>query len=304
MAKSLAVPREGSTLGRTDLKTSALAWGMWRFHGIGTGEAAARVHAALDAGITLFDTADIYGFTGDAGFGDAETLLGELFAQDKSLRGRMVLATKGGITPPAPYNSSSAYLIAACEASLRRLQTDHVELYQIHRPDMLAHPQEVASALTKLRDAGKILHAGVSNHSAVQTTALQTFLPFPLASHQPEFSPLAIAPVSDGVLDQAMAQRMSVLAWSPLGGGRLGGAGEDQRARDVIAALDRIAARDNVARTSVAYAWVMAHPAHPIPIVGSQQPERIRQAAQAFDVKLTREDWYGILTAARQAPLP
>jgi predicted oxidoreductase len=110
--------------------------------------------------------------------------------------------------------------------------------------------------------------------------------------------------VSDGVLDQAMAQRMSVLAWSPLGGGRLGGAGDDARTRDVIAALDRIAQRDAVPRTAVAYAWVMAHPAHPIPIVGSQQPGRIREAVRAFDVKLTRDDWYAILTASRQERLP
>jgi predicted oxidoreductase len=95
-----------------------------------------------------------------------------------------------------------------------------------------------------------------------------------------------------------------VLAWSPLGGGRLGGQGDDKRTRDVIAALDTVARRDNVGRTAVAYAWVMAHPARPIPIVGSQQPERIREAAQALEVHLSRDDWYAILTAARQAPLP
>jgi len=300
----LAVPREGRVLGATGLAVSSMAWGMWRFHGISTEQASTLVHAALDSGITLFDTADIYGFNGTSGFGDAETLLGQVFAQETALRARMVLATKGGIIPPTPYNSSAAYLIAACEASLRRLQTDHVELYQIHRPDTLAHPQEVAGALVKLRESGKILHAGVSNYSAAQTQALQAFLPFPLASQQPEFSPLAIAPITDGVLDQAMAQQMSVLAWSPLGGGRLGGQGDDQRTKHVIAALDRIAQRDDVARTAVAYAWVMAHPAHPIPIIGSQQPDRIAQAAQAFEVKLSRGDWYEILTAARQAPLP
>jgi predicted oxidoreductase len=300
----LDLPRERRVLGETGLPVSPLAWGMWRFHGFEPARAAVLVNAALEAGITLFDTADIYGFTGTGGFGDAETLLGRVFAQDPALRGRMVLATKGGITPPTPYNSSAAYLIAACEASLRRLHTDHVDLYQIHRPDTLAHPEEVAGALARLREAGKILHAGVSNYSAAQASALQAFLPFPLASHQPEFSPLAIAPISDGVLDQAMAHRMSVLAWSPLGGGRLGGAGDDSRTRGVIAALDRIAARDEVTRTAVAYAWVMAHPAHPIPIIGSQQPDRIRQAAQAFEVKLSRDDWYAVLTAAREMPLP
>jgi predicted oxidoreductase len=300
----LTVSREGRMLGETGIPVSPLSWGMWRFHGIGVQQASALVHAALDAGISFFDTADIYGFTGASGFGDAETLLGQVFAHNPTLRGRMVLATKGGITPPTPYNSSKAYLIAACEASLRRLQTDHVELYQIHRPDTLAHPEEVAGALVTLREQGKIAHAGVSNYSAAQTSALQAFLPFRLASHQPEFSPLAIAPLGDGVLDQAMAQRMSVLAWSPLGGGRLGGAGDDTRTREVIAALDRIARRDNVPRTAVAYAWLMAHPAHPIPIVGSQQPDRIREALRAFDVQLTRDDWYAILTASRQAPLP
>jgi predicted oxidoreductase len=301
---ALAVPREGRVLGATDLTVSALAWGMWRFHGIGTAPAAALIHAALDAGITLFDTADIYGFNGISGFGESETLLGQVFSENPGLRHRMVLASKGGITPPTPYNSSAAYLIAACEASLKRLQTDHLELYQIHRPDTLAHPQEVAGALEKLRADGKIVHAGVSNYSAAQTSALQAFLPFPLATQQPEFSPLAIAPISDGVLDQAIANRMSVLAWSPLGGGRLGGAGDDKRTREVIAALDRVAQRDAVGRTAVAYAWVMTHPAYPIPIIGSQQPKRIREAAQAFDVKLTRDDWYDILTAARQERLP
>ena len=292
------------TLGSSSLSVSPLAWGMWRFRGTDVAAAARLVHAALDAGITLFDTADIYGPDNDEAFGAAETLLGAVFAREPGLRHRIVLATKGGIAMGVPYDSSDAYLTAACEASLRRLGTDRVELYQIHRPDSLTHPADLAATLDRLRQSGKIAEAGVSNYSAAQTRALAAHLPFKLASIQPQFSAAAIHPLSDGVLDLAMELGLAVLAWSPLGGGALGGAGEGARGKSVVAILDRIAARDGVPRSAVAYAWIMAHPARPIPIVGSQQPARIAKAARALDVKLTRAEWYEILTAARGESLP
>jgi predicted oxidoreductase len=278
---------------------------MWRFKGEDLAAAQARIEAALDAGIDLLDTADIYGPDNAEPFGAAEALLGQVLKAAPHLRDRMTLATKGGIEMGTPYNSGAGYLIAACEASLSRLGVERVELYQIHRPDVLAHPAEVAGALDRLRQAGKIAEAGVSNHTAAQTAALQAHLPFPLASVQPEFSPLAIAPLSDGVLDQAMERGYAVLAWSPLGGGRLGEAHpKERRAAAVAEALDAVATRQGVSRTAVAYAWILAHPARPIPIVGSQDPARIRQSAQALIVELSRADWYAILTAARGEPLP
>jgi predicted oxidoreductase len=106
------------------------------------------------------------------------------------------------------------------------------------------------------------------------------------------------------VLDQAIEQRMAVLAWSPLGGGRLAGVGEDPRARAVIEALDRIAMRDSVTRTAVAIAWVLAHPSRPITIIGTQRADRFLEAARALEVRLTRADWYAVLTASRQEKLP
>lgn len=291
-------------LGASGIAVAPLAWGMWRLQGADVSAADRLVRAALDAGFSLLDTADIYGFDGSTGFGAAEALLGRVLEADRALRRRFTLSSKGGIVPGTPYDSSAAYLVSACEASLRRLQTDHIDLYQIHRPDVLAHPEEAAGALTRLRDAGKIGAAGVSNYSVSQTRALQSFLPFPLASQQPEFSALHIEPLSDGVLDHAMEQRMAVLAWSPLGGGRLAGAGEDLRARAVIDALDHIADRDSVPRTAVALAWVLAHPARPIALIGTQRADRILEAARALEVRLTRTDWYAILTASRQAKLP
>jgi predicted oxidoreductase len=291
-------------LGQTDIDVSRLAWGMWRFRGTDLRQAAALVHAALDAGITLFDTADIYGPDNAEPFGAAEALLGRVLQAEPGLRRRMVLATKGGISMGVPYDSSAAYLIAACEASLTRLGTDRVELYQIHRPDILAHPEEVAGALDRLYQDGKIACAGVSNTTPAQTEALQHFMARPLATTQPELSALAIGAIEDGTLDQAMRLRLSVLAWSPLGGGRLAGEGADPRARAVMAALDDVAARCGVSRAAAAYAWVMMHPAAPIPIVGSQTPERIREAALALDVRMTRTEWYAVYAAARGAPLP
>ena len=283
---------------------SPLAWGMWRFRGDDLDASTALVETALDTGINLFDTADIYGPDNGEAFGAAEALLGRVFARDPGLRGRMVLATKGGIEMGVPYNSSAAYLVAACEASLRRLGVDHIDLYQIHRPDSLAHPAEVARALDDLRRAGKIGEAGVSNHTPAQVAALAAHLPFRLAAIQPEFSPLAIEPISDGVLDQAMQMGLGVLAWSPLGQGRLGAPAPEGRAGAVAAVLDTLAADHGVSRTAMAYAWILAHPARPIPIVGSQQAARIREAAQALTVTLTRAEWYRVLTAARGTPLP
>ncbi len=301
----MTLPQPASRrLGPTQIAVSPLAWGMWRFRGTDLRQAAALIHAALDSGITLFDTADIYGPDNAEPFGAAEALLGRVLQAEPGLRARMVLATKGGISMGVPYDSSAAYLIAAAEASLRRLGTDAVELYQIHRPDILAHPEEVAGALDRLRQAGKIVAAGVSNYTPAQTEALIRYLPFPLASTQPELSPLAIAPIDDGTLDLAMRTKLAVLAWSPLGGGRLAGDPADPRVQAVAAALDLVAERCGVPRSAAAYAWVMAHPAAPIPIVGSQTPARIRESAQALSVQMTRAEWYAIYAASRGAPLP
>jgi aryl-alcohol dehydrogenase-like predicted oxidoreductase len=300
-------------LGRSGLEVAPLGWGMWRFAGADPGTAQRRIEAALETGCTLFDTADIYGYSTPEGFGGAELLLGRVLRAAPALRQRMVLATKGGIFPPLPYNSSAGYLAQACEKSLQRLGAECIDLYQIHRPDLLAHPHEVAATLDRLRQAGKIRAAGVSNYSAAQLDALCACMPFPLASIQPEFSPLAIEPLSDGVLDAAMRHSLAVLAWSPLAQGRLGAArshaaespaATPARTLAVCAALDRIAARAATPRSAAAYAWVMAHPSRPVPLIGSQDPARIREAATAFAVHITRAEWYQVLEAARGAPLP
>ena len=171
-------------LGASGLAVAPLGWGMWRFAGADVVTARARVDAALEIGCTLFDTADIYGLGPQGGFGAAEELLGKVLRADPSLRDRIVLATKAGITPPVPYDCSASYLVKACEASLRRLGVERIDLLQVHRPDVLTHPAEVARAFELLHRQGKIRAAGVSNYSAAQARALLAHLT-PAARHAP-----------------------------------------------------------------------------------------------------------------------
>lgn len=301
----LSAPPASRPLGSSGISVSPLAWGMWRLAegGRSAGDAARLVHAALDAGITLLDTADIYGFDGQDGFGAAEALLGEVLAAEPGLRARFVLATKGGIRPPLPYDQSPSYLAQAIDASLRRLQVDSIDLWQIHRPDILAHPQEVARALEDAVHAGKVRALGVSNYTIAQIEALAAFLGQPLAATQPEISVLRIDAFETGELDQAMRLGLMPLAWSPLGGGRLL-APVSERETAVAAELDRISREQSVSRSVAAYGWLMAHPAGIVPIVGSQSPDRITEAAQALTMRWTREDWYAVLVAARGEKLP
>lgn len=295
-------------LGESGLAVAPIGWGMWRLADQEGASVRSRVEAALEAGCTLFDTAAIYGYRRGEGFGLAESLLGALLREAPQLRERMVLATKAGIEPPAPYDSSAQSLLASCEASLRRLNVERIDLFQIHRPDLLAHPAEVARALEELRRAGKIRAAGVSNYSAAQFEALARHMPFALATVQNELSPLAIEPLADGTLDVAMKHGAAFIAWSPLAQGRLmpraGDLADSARTERVIAALESIAQRAAVSRAAVTYAWVMAHPARPIPLIGSQNPTHIRAARSAYAVDMTREEWYRVLVAARGERMP
>jgi predicted oxidoreductase len=211
----------------------------------------------------------------------------------------MVIATKGGIRPGIPYNSGADYLADAVDASLARLRIDMIDLYQIHRRDFLTHPQEVARSLTRMVEAGKVRAIGVSNHSVAEFEALQAFLSLPIVSTQPEFSPLHATPLFDGTLDHAMRSGVAVLAWSPLGGGRL----TDPATPAGKLLADHGAAYGTDGATA-AIAWAMAHPARIIPIVGSQNPARIAETAKAYQIEWTRAQWYAVLEAGMGTRLP
>ena len=291
------------TIGEAGFEVGPLAYGLWRFTTPDVNEAQGLIETALDAGMNLIDNADVYGFDwGGTGFGTVEELLGKVLAQAPQLRDRMVLATKGGIVPPIPYDSSPVALRSACEASLARMGVDVIDLYQIHRPDMLTHPADVAATLTALRDEGKIREVGVSNHTPAQVAALAAHLDFPIATNQPEYSAAHLDPLRDGTFDHCMAHGLVPLAWSPLAGGRIA-TGVDV-SPDLVATLDELAEREGVDRATIAMAFVLAHPSKPVCIVGTQTPERITEATAALGVTLDRNDVYDIIEVSEGVPLP
>ena len=308
-------------LGESKLSSSRLAYGCWRLAPAGDVKtnleiARAAVLAAVDAGFTLFDHADVYCHT------RAESAFGEVLRENPKLRKKMLVATKCGIRladepPGAPprYDFSAEHIIRSCEQSLRRLHLEEIDLYQLHRPDWLMDADEVAIAFTSLHKSGKVREFGVSNFSPSQLAmlqrALQQRLEQPLVANQVEISLARLDAFTDGTLDQCQALNLSPLAWSPLAGGLLGDGGKNllpgqlgYRVEGIVAALDAMAAERHVTRTALALAWLLKHPAKIIPIIGTANPERIRAAALAEQIELTREDWYRLLLAARGEPLP
>lgn len=304
------------TLGHSTLQSSRLAYGCWRIAGTeeqGRTIGRAAILAAVEAGYTLFDHADIYGQS------RAEAAFGAVLRETPSLRRQMLIATKCGIrfagepTPDAPfrYDFSAEHIIRACEGSLRRLAVETIDLYQLHRPDWLMDPHQVVVAFEQLRRQGKAREFGVSNFRPSQVALLQKACPFPLVVNQVEISLARLAAFEDGTLDQCQAERITPLAWSPLAGGQLAEGAhrllpwqEKYRREAAVAELDTQARGFDTTRSNVALAWLLKHPAGIIPIVGSTRPEKIREAIQAEQINLSREQWYRLLEAARGERLP
>jgi predicted oxidoreductase len=286
-----------------EVEVGPIGFGCWRLTGASDADNGRLISTALDLGMNLIDNADVYGLDwGGTGFGACEEALGRVLASNPLLRDRIVLETKGGIIPGVPYDSSGSYLISACEASLRRMGVDHVDLYQIHRPDTFTHPEEIAVAFASLRDRGLVSMFGVSNYTPSQTIALSTYLEEPLVSTQPEFSCAALAPMRDGTFDLCMEEGITPLAWSPLAGGRL--ASGDGIRPELLSVLDELAMRENASRAAVAIAFVLAHPVDVVALVGTQQPDRLTDLANATRVSLNRTDVYRIVQASDGVPLP
>ena len=277
--------------------------GLWRFTNESVDDASRLIAAAVDVGITLLDNAAVYGRNwGGKGFGAAEELLGAVLARTPALRDKVCVATKGGITPGIPYDQSPATLRRECEDSLRRLRLERIDLYQIHRPDLFAHPQEVADTLMALRREGKIDRVGVSNFTPAQHEALAAHLRVPIETTQPEYSVAALGPLRDGTFDLCMRDGVTPLAWSPLAGGRVV-TGENLRP-ELLAVLDEIAAARGTSREQVAYAFVLSHPARPVVLLGTQKPERLAAAASSPVQSLERTELYRIVAASEGRPLP
>ncbi len=279
-----------------------LAVGTWRLTDPDHATGVALMAKGVELGFNLVDTADVYGLDwGGAGFGSCEEHVGRALSAEPGLRDQIVLATKGGIIPGVPYNSGAKYLKQAVDASLRRLNTDRIDLYQIHRPDMLTSPAALAESMVDLKEQGKVLEFGVSNYTPAQFDALQHHLPFPLLSTQPQLSAAHLDPLFDGTLDQAMKLGTVPLAWSPLGGGAIVGADANS---ELTSVLDELAEREGQTRATVALAFVLSLPSRPVAILGTTKQDRLVEAAAVASVKLDRADCYRIIEASTGEKLP
>jgi predicted oxidoreductase len=262
------------------------------------------MESCVELGVTSFDLADIYGDY------QVETLFGEALAAAPGLRARMQLVSKCGIRLKSAhrplhrinsYDSSRTHVLASVDQSLRALRTDHLDLLLIHRPDFLMQPAELAETFRDLRDTGKVLHFGVSNHAPSQLALVHRR--FPVTTNQIELSPLHLDPLSDGTLDQCVDLELRPMAWSPLGGGRLL-TGSDERTQRVRAVLETLAHEHEVSISTIAHAWVMRHPSRPLPITGTRRIDGVRDAVDALGVALDAEEWYRVWEASTGHPVP
>lgn len=304
-----AIGADGPRVSRIALGCMTLS-GTWDAAEVGPAHrrrAVAAFEAALEAGITLYDHADIYGD------GSCEILFKDCLQAVPGSRERIVIATKGGIRS-GHYNLTAPYLTECVERSLTRMGLDYIDLYQVHRPDPLTHPAETAGVLNGLLKRDLIRSVGVSNYYPEQARALQRYLDAPIRSNQIEISLARLDPLyegldgGDGTLDQCMAGQMTPLAWSPLGQGILTGArphpAGSERGTAIQQALAAMASRYNATAVQIALAWLLAHPAGIIPLVGSANPDHIREATGAAHIALGREDWYALWTAAWGREVP
>ena len=266
-----------------------------------------RLRVCEEVGITTVDTAEIYGVY------RVEEALGAAMAVDSALRQRLQIVSKCGIYVPcefhpdrktAFYNATAERIVKSTEKSLRFLRTDYLDLLLVHRPDWLASVDETAEGLNRLLKEGKIRNAGVSNYSVTQFDALNSRMLKPLVTNQVEFSLLHMDPVYDGVFDHAQQRGYRPMAWSPLARALLWDASHAASQRLQAVGRELSEKYEGATLDQLAYAWILAHPAGALPVIGTHKPERIRAAAAATKLRLDREDWYALWTAAKGHPIP
>lgn len=290
------------------LELSRIVHGHWRLRdwNLSDQQLLQHIEEVRELGISSFDHADIYGNH------TCEEKMGRALALQPSLRPQIQLITKCGIklaTDKFPdrkvkiYDFSYEHIIASAEQSLINFQTDYIDLLLLHRPSPFFNPEEVARAFSDLKQSGKVLHFGVSNFLPVQFEMLQSFLDERLVTNQLEISPLCLDAFENGNLDFMLQQKISPMAWSPLGGGKLFNPKSEKEIR-IHNCLTEIAEELSCSIGTVIYAWLLKHPSKIIPVSGSGKIERIKVAVDALPLKMNLEQWFRIYIAGKGEELP
>lgn len=294
-------------LGKSGLSVPTVAVGCMRISNMNEKEASAFLDTALQNGANFFDHADIYGR------GQSETVFGKAIKNYN--REDIIIQTKCGIVPGKMFDFSYEHIIESVEGSLKRLDTDYIDVLLLHRPDALMEPQEVAKAFSNLKESGKVRHFGVSNQNPYQMELLGKYLDMPLVANQLQFS-IMHAPMiqsginvnmyndsatnrDGGVLDYCRLNNITIQPWSPMQHGFFKGCFVDNdEFPELNAVMQNLAEKYSVSKTTIAIAWILRHPAKMQPITGTTNLQRLKDSFKAAEVTLTREEWYEIYKAA------
>jgi len=291
-----------------DLNASEISLGCMRISSLTNAEISHLIHTALDVGINFFDHADIYGG------GKSEEMFAESIGMTPQLREKMILQTKCGIRKGA-FDFSKEHILASVDSSLKRLQTDYVDVLLLHRPDALVEPEEVAEAFTTLQDSGKVKYFGVSNQNPMQIELLTKFVKQNIIFNQLQFSITNTTMIDAGInvnmeidaslnrdgsiLDYCRLKDITIQPWSPFQYGFFEGVFLDnEKFPELNQKIDELAEEKGVTNSAIAIAWILRHPARMQPIVGTTNVNRVKDIAKASDITLTRDEWYQIYLAA------
>ncbi len=291
-----------------DLDASEISLGCMRISEMSNQDISHLINTALDEGVNFFDHADVYGG------GKSEAKFAESLGMTPALREKMILQTKCGIRKGS-FDFSKEHILEAVDGSLKRLQTDYLDVLLLHRPDALVEPEEVAEAFTILEDSGKVKYFGVSNQNPMQIELLTKFVKQKIVFNQLQLSITNTGMIDAGInvnmeinhsidrdgsiLDYCRLKEITIQPWSPFQFGFFEGVFLDNdKFPELNQTIDRLAAAKEVANTAIAIAWLLRHPAKMQPIVGTTNASRLKDICKASDITLSRHEWYEIYLAA------
>ena len=295
-------------LGSSALEVPVLAVGCMRINSLEKNQAERFVQSALEEGANFFDHADIYGG------GTCEEIFADAIHMNADVREKIILQSKCGIRK-GMFDFSKEYILESVDGILQRLKTEYLDVLLLHRPDALVEPEEVAEAFDILETSGKVRHFGISNQNPMQIQLLKKFVKQPLVANQLQLSITNATMISNGinvnmendsavnrdgsVLDYCRLNDITIQPWSPFQYGFFEGVFlGSEKFPELNQQIDEIAATYGVSNTTIAIAWLLRHPAHMQPVIGTMNIDRLKDCCKASDIQLTREEWYRIYRAA------
>lgn len=295
-------------IGDDDQTLSRMVYGVWRLaddQDTSISHVREKIDACLEQGITTFDHADIYGEY------ECEKLFGKALEASPKLRETIEIVTKCDIALVSSkypthrvkhYDTSPEYIIKSVDNSLKHLHTDYLDSLLIHRPDPFMNAELTGGVLDDLVKSGKVRTVGVSNFSVWEWKLLQANMKTKLAINQIEMSLLAQTSFWDGTLAAMQLDNLTPMAWSPLAGGQLFDSAHTNPALDQL--LTRIERENGATRDQVAFAWLLAHPANILPVIGTNNLDRIRATSHALNINIDRQTWFELMEASSGNEVP